>query len=97
MVLFQHDNAWPPTSGRTTEAIGRLDFTALRHPPYSPNLAPSDFYLLPKLKEHLCGEQFSSESNVKDIVNIWSSQLDAQFQRDSIIKLLDPWQKMCGP
>ena len=23
------------------------------HPPYSPDLAPSDFFLFPKLKEHL--------------------------------------------
>jgi len=32
----------------------------LEHPPYSPDLAPSDFYLFPKLKLFLAGQRFSS-------------------------------------
>jgi histone-lysine N-methyltransferase SETMAR len=31
----------------------------LEHPPYSPDLAPSDFLLFPKLKLFLAGQQFS--------------------------------------
>jgi len=32
----------------------------LEHPPYSPDLAPSDFSLFPKLKFFLAGQRFSS-------------------------------------
>jgi hypothetical protein len=35
------------------QKIHRFSFTVLDHPPYSLDLAPSDFYLIPNLKEHL--------------------------------------------
>jgi hypothetical protein len=42
-----------------------LDFyELLEHPPYSPDLAPSDFCLFPKLKLFLAGRHFSSNQEV---------------------------------
>ena len=37
----------------------------LPFPPYSPDLAPSDFFLFPKLKEHLKGVRFSGTNEAK--------------------------------
>jgi len=37
-----------------------LHYESLEHPPYSPDFAPSDFYLFPKLKLFLAGQRFSS-------------------------------------
>jgi histone-lysine N-methyltransferase SETMAR len=37
-----------------------LHYKLLEHPPYSPDLAPSGFYLLTKLKLFLAGQRFSS-------------------------------------
>ena len=34
------------------------------HPPYSPDLAPSDFCLFPLLKEHLRGGRYESDDDV---------------------------------
>ena len=45
-TLLQHD-ARPHTSAATRDAIQSLDFSVLPHPPYSPDLAPSDFHLHP--------------------------------------------------
>jgi histone-lysine N-methyltransferase SETMAR len=39
-----------------------LHYELLQHPPYSPDLAPSEFYLFPKLKLFLAGQRFSSEA-----------------------------------
>jgi hypothetical protein len=36
-------------------------FKILDHPPYSPDLAPSDFYLFPKLKKELRGKRFAEK------------------------------------
>ena len=36
----------------------------LPHPPYSPDMALSDFYLFPKLKSHLQGTQYGSNEGV---------------------------------
>jgi len=61
----------PHTSAATRYAIQCLDFSVLPHPPYSPDLAPSDFHLLPKLKEHLKGQRFSCDEEVKSAVRKW--------------------------
>ena len=52
-VLFHQDNAPAHTSSQALAAIQNAGFELLRHPPYSPDLAPSDFYLFPKLKEFM--------------------------------------------
>ena len=38
--------------------IDRRSIEVLGHPPYSPDLAPCDFFLFPTLKKILCGRQF---------------------------------------
>jgi hypothetical protein len=40
--------------------------TALQHPPYSPDLAPCDFWVFPTLKRQLRGKRFSSDDEVKN-------------------------------
>jgi len=36
-----------------------MHYELLEHPSYSPDLAPSDFYLFPKLKLFLASQRFS--------------------------------------
>ncbi|GFT77637.1 uncharacterized protein TNCV_3146221 [Trichonephila clavipes] len=45
-VLLLHDNASLHTSRKTRELIESFGWEVLDYEPYSPNLAPSDFYLL---------------------------------------------------
>jgi hypothetical protein len=44
-VLLLHDSVRPHTNVCTTEAITKFGWTVLLHPPYSPDLKPSDFQL----------------------------------------------------
>ena len=41
----------------------------LPHPTYPPDMAPSDFYLLKKMKSHLRGTQYVSNEGVIEAVN----------------------------
>jgi len=43
-VLLLHDNTEPYTSKMTQEKVKELQWEVLPHPPYSPDLAPSDFH-----------------------------------------------------
>ncbi|GFV00062.1 histone-lysine N-methyltransferase SETMAR [Trichonephila clavipes] len=52
-VRFHHDNARPHTANRTTALAERFGWEMVSHPPYSPDLAPSDFHLFPELKKTL--------------------------------------------
>ncbi|GFS71034.1 FLJ37770-like protein [Trichonephila clavipes] len=44
----------------------RAFIPVLEHPPYSPDLAPCDFYLFPKVKSALKGTRFESVEAVKE-------------------------------
>jgi histone-lysine N-methyltransferase SETMAR len=41
-VVFRQDNARPHVSEMTQQKINELNWEILDHPPYSPDLAPSD-------------------------------------------------------
>ena len=53
--LLQNDNARPHTSLKTVEHFANLGWTVLTHPPYSLDLAPSDFHLFGTMKDGLRG------------------------------------------
>ena len=59
--FLQHDNARPCASAATFDAIDSIGFEDAPHPPYSPDLAPSDFGLFGALKKHLKGINFTCD------------------------------------
>jgi histone-lysine N-methyltransferase SETMAR len=54
-VILQHDNARPHTARLALQTIRKNGCELLSHPPYSPDLAPSDYHLFGPLKDHLRG------------------------------------------
>ena len=63
--FLHHDNAPSHTSFAVREFLAQNKITTLPHPPYSPDLAPCDFFLFPKLKTHLKGHNFGTVENVQ--------------------------------
>jgi len=51
-VLFLHDNAPAHRALATQKKLAYLGFQCLDHPPYSPDLAPSDYHLFSGLKNN---------------------------------------------
>ena len=51
VVFFLHDNAPAHRALATQKKLAYLGFQFLDYPPYSPDLAPSDYHLLPELKK----------------------------------------------
>lgn len=60
-VIFHHDNARPHTSAMTRQKMTELGWEVLMHPPYSPDLAPSDYHLFQSLQNFLNGVKFDSK------------------------------------
>jgi len=52
-VLFLHNNAPAHRALATQKKHAYLGFQCLDHPPYSPDLAPSDYHLFPGLKKKM--------------------------------------------
>lgn len=55
----------------TKEILREFRWEFLPHPPYSPDLAPSDFFLFPKLKEHLKRVRFNTTDEAKHAARTW--------------------------
>lgn len=53
-VLLIHDNARPHIAARTRELLDQFGWDVFDHPPYSPDLAPSDLPV-PQYEEMACG------------------------------------------
>jgi len=49
--ILHHDNAPAHTALSVREFLANKQITVLEHPAYSPDLAPSDFFLFPKINE----------------------------------------------
>lgn len=92
-VLLMHDNARPHSARQTQDLLGQFNWDIFPHPPYSPDLAPSDFHLFPKLKGHLGGKHFRDDEELKAEVNNYLRKVGTQHYQDGIQKLVPRFQK----
>jgi len=91
--LLQQDNARPHTARHTRSVLADLKWELLPHPPYSPDLAPSDYHLFPALKKPLRGIRFQSLEEVKRAINKWIKDTAQEFFEEGLKKLSSRWRK----
>ena len=90
-VLLLHDNA-PVHKSRVAQAAIR-ECEQLNYPPYSPDLAPSDYYLFQNLKSHLCETRFRDDDELKAATEAWSKDQIDDFYFKGIDCLKEKWAK----
>ena len=64
-----------------------LHYELLEHLPCSPDLAPSDFYLIPKLKLFVAGQRFSLNHEAIAAVEGYFTHLTKNHYTDGILAL----------
>jgi len=57
------------------------------HPPYSPDLTPSDYHLFPGLKKQLKSRHFSSDAEVTAAAETWLNGQSSEFFLSGLQKL----------
>ncbi|KAF8770256.1 Histone-lysine N-methyltransferase SETMAR like protein [Argiope bruennichi] len=62
-----HDNPGSLTAIHVCNFLSKRRVTVLAHPPYSPDLAPADFFLFPHLKGILKGTHFVDNQTSDDV------------------------------
>jgi transposase len=63
--LLHHDNAPTHSALLTQRFLTDNNMTVVPHPPYSPDLAPSDFFFFPKLKTKLKGRRCQTVEEIQ--------------------------------
>jgi histone-lysine N-methyltransferase SETMAR len=76
--MMLHDNSRPHTAAATQDLFATFGWEQFDNPPYSPDLAPSDFYVFLPLKGFLGGRVFHGD-NVTEVINPWLASQAASF------------------
>ena len=63
--ILHQDNAPAHTALSAREFLATEQITVLEHPAYSPDLAPNDFFLFPKIKEIQKGWHFDDTDDIR--------------------------------
>lgn len=92
-IHYLHDNARPHTATKSVQKLREIGFTVLPHPPYSPDLAPSDFYLFSPLKSAIRGKNYRSAEEIQADLDLWVANKPRNFFADGIRKLPGRWEK----
>ena len=80
MVLFLYDKAPTNRALATQKKLVYLGFHCLDHPPYAPDMTPSDYHLFPEPKKQQKGRHFSSDAEVIAAAETWfDGQLSEYF------------------
>ena len=89
---FQQDNAPVHNSILVIDYLTKICIKTVPHPPYSPDLAPCDFCLFPKLKENLRSCRYETIEEMKEAVTKVIDTLTQEDFHGAFQKLLERYK-----
>lgn len=90
---LHHDNAPSHTALRVREYQAKRNLATLPHPPYSPDMAPADFFLFPRIKTVLKGSRFGSIEAIQDAVTRALAKVPIEAFQDAYRAWQSRWKK----
>jgi histone-lysine N-methyltransferase SETMAR len=93
-VKFLHDNARPHVAKLVKDTLKELNWDQIPHPPYSPDIAPSDYHLFRSMAHGLSEQRFTNYSEVKNWLEEWIASKPTKFFYDGIHNLPIIWENV---
>ena len=90
-VILLHDNARPHVSNMTQDKICELGWEVLSHPPYSPDMAPTDYHLFRSLHHHTSGKTYENLEGLEMDITLFFKQKKPEFFLNGINNLIERW------
>ena len=87
--ILHHDNAPAHTSHLVQQFLAKYGTAQLQQASYSPDLAPCNFFVFPRLKKVLKGHRFEATEDIKR--NSTKTLLD--IPKEEFAKCFQHWQK----
>ncbi|KAI6646924.1 Transposase [Oopsacas minuta] len=88
-IKILHDNARPHKSKEVKEKIASIGLEELEHPPYSPDLAPCDFWLFDGLKKHLAGTVFGERMQIGRAIQRYLRDIPQEEYKKTFFKWIE--------
>jgi hypothetical protein len=86
-LMIHADNSRPHIVGKTLKSFREKHLGIAPHPPYSPNLTPSDSFLFGHIRHALEGAEFPSEETLLATVQ----SVLSRFTTDTLRAVLAKW------
>ncbi|GJQ76190.1 hypothetical protein Trydic_g1933 [Trypoxylus dichotomus] len=83
-VILQHDNPRPHVAKPVKTYLKTLKWEVLPHPPYSPDIAPSDYCLFRSMAHGLADQQFRSHEDIEKWLDSWIASKGEHIYRKGI-------------
>lgn len=90
-VILLHDNARPHVANSVKDTCKVLGWEVLPHPPYSPDMAPSDFHLFRSMAHGLSERRFRKYDDIQKWLDEWILSKEENFFYNGIHKLPEIW------
>lgn len=91
-VILQHDKAPSHTTKLVKNSLAALNWE-ISHPPYSPDLALSNYHLFASMGHSLAEQSFANFEEVKKCLVEWFASKEKKFFWDGIHNLPESWAK----
>ena len=75
------------------DTVEQNGYKLIPHPAYSPDLAPSNFFLFPNLKKDIRGLHFRSDKEVVTAAEEWVNGKDPGLFSSGLMALEHRWSK----
>jgi hypothetical protein len=93
-IYFLHDSARRHIAKSMREKLLKLGWVTVPHPPYSPDLAPTDYHLYRSLSNHLHEKKFDDENYFQmDLLNFFGEKSQDFYER-GILSLPERWRQV---
>jgi len=86
--LLLYDNARPHVAQQTLEKLNELMIKTVPHPPYSPDLSPTDYHIFQALDYFLSGKLLKNKDSSKQVFQEFLASGTSDFYQTGILKLV---------
>ncbi|XP_016795815.1 histone-lysine N-methyltransferase SETMAR isoform X3 [Pan paniscus] len=91
--ILLHDNARPHVAQPTLQKLNELGYEVLPHPPYSPDLLPTNYHVFKHLNNFLQGKRFHNQQDAENAFREFVESQSTDFYTTGINQLISRWQK----
>jgi len=79
---------------QTLQKLLEFNWDVLPHPPYSPDIAPSDYHLFRSLQNSLNGLNFASLELLRNYLDSFFAKSNQDFYERGIMELPERWKSI---
>jgi len=92
--ILLHDKTRPLVAQLILQKVYQFGYEIFSHPPYSPDLSPTDYYVFKNLDNFLTNKHFRNQVDSKNAFNDFITSRTPEFYVTGINKLVSRWS-MC--